>query len=136
MPCNSASGRRDDFRGVWARGIGASRNMLNINVLISNKAFPCATGSRAVHFVDSRFCKAGGILVNKRLLHSVQSRDMHIQKNGGGRGRNTEIRPWGGADGGGRTHTLSRVLDFESSASANSATSALSGKGISFAPVM
>src|ERR1035441_5774350 len=29
-----------------------------------------------------------------------------------------------GADGGGRTHTLSRVLDFESSASANSATSA------------
>jgi hypothetical protein len=30
-----------------------------------------------------------------------------------------------GADGGGRTHTLSRVLDFESSASANSATSAL-----------
>ncbi len=31
-----------------------------------------------------------------------------------------------GADGGGRTHTLSRVLDFESSASANSATSATS----------
>ena len=30
----------------------------------------------------------------------------------------------GGADGGGRTHTLSRVPDFESSASANSATSA------------
>jgi hypothetical protein len=29
-----------------------------------------------------------------------------------------------GADGGGRTHTLSRVPDFESSASANSATSA------------
>src|SRR5262249_40876782 len=29
-----------------------------------------------------------------------------------------------GADGGGRTHPLSRVLDFESSASANSATSA------------
>jgi hypothetical protein len=29
-----------------------------------------------------------------------------------------------GADGGGRTHTLVRVLDFESSASANSATSA------------
>ena len=29
-----------------------------------------------------------------------------------------------GADGGGRTHTLLRVLDFESSASANSATSA------------
>ena len=34
-------------------------------------------------------------------------------------------RGWlGGADGGGRTHTLSRVPDFESSASANSATSA------------
>lgn len=32
-----------------------------------------------------------------------------------------------GADGGGRTHTLSRVLDFESSASANSATSATKG---------
>ena len=31
---------------------------------------------------------------------------------------------WVGADGGGRTHTLSRVPDFESSASANSATSA------------
>ena len=30
-----------------------------------------------------------------------------------------------GADGGGRTHTLFRVPDFESSASANSATSAL-----------
>src|SRR5437867_2176690 len=30
-----------------------------------------------------------------------------------------------GADGGGRTHTLLRVPDFESSASANSATSAL-----------
>ena len=30
----------------------------------------------------------------------------------------------GGADGGGRTHTLSRVPDFESGASANSATSA------------
>src|ERR1017187_2004517 len=29
-----------------------------------------------------------------------------------------------GADGGGRTHTSSRILDFESSASANSATSA------------
>src|ERR1043166_390358 len=29
-----------------------------------------------------------------------------------------------GADGGGRTHTASRPLDFESSASANSATSA------------
>src|ERR1017187_7393324 len=29
-----------------------------------------------------------------------------------------------GADGGGRTHTTSRVPDFESSASANSATSA------------
>jgi hypothetical protein len=29
-----------------------------------------------------------------------------------------------GADGGGRTHTLSRVPDFESGASANSATSA------------
>jgi hypothetical protein len=29
------------------------------------------------------------------------------------------------ADGGGRTHTLLPVLDFESSASANSATSAL-----------
>ena len=29
-----------------------------------------------------------------------------------------------GADGGGRTHTLLRVPDFESSASANSATSA------------
>ena len=29
-----------------------------------------------------------------------------------------------GTDGGGRTHTLLRVLDFESSASANSATSA------------
>ena len=29
-----------------------------------------------------------------------------------------------GADGGGRTHTPFRVLDFESSASANSATSA------------
>ena len=29
-----------------------------------------------------------------------------------------------GADGGGRTHTTFRLLDFESSASANSATSA------------
>ena len=34
-----------------------------------------------------------------------------------------------GADGGGRTHTLSRVLDFESSASANSATSATKRNG-------
>ena len=33
--------------------------------------------------------------------------------------------PKNGADGGGRTHTLVRVQDFESSASANSATSAL-----------
>ena len=32
-----------------------------------------------------------------------------------------------GADGGGRTHTSSRILDFESSASANSATSATRG---------
>ena len=33
-------------------------------------------------------------------------------------------KPIFGADGGGRTHTASRLLDFESSASANSATSA------------
>ena len=32
-----------------------------------------------------------------------------------------------GADGGGRTHTTLRLPDFESSASANSATSALVG---------
>ena len=36
-----------------------------------------------------------------------------------------------GADGGGRTHTSSRILDFESSASANSATSALFMPGLS-----
>ena len=34
-----------------------------------------------------------------------------------------------GADGGGRTHTPLRVPDFESSASANSATSATSQRG-------
>src|SRR6266446_2768479 len=34
----------------------------------------------------------------------------------------------GGADGGGRTHTSLRIPDFESSASANSATSAQCGK--------
>ena len=35
-----------------------------------------------------------------------------------------------GADGGGRTHTLLRVPDFESSASANSATSASTKRNI------
>ena len=35
-----------------------------------------------------------------------------------------EVHAEDGADGGGRTHTLVRVPDFESSASANSATSA------------
>jgi hypothetical protein len=38
-----------------------------------------------------------------------------------------------GTDGGGRTHTLLRVLDFESSASANSATSATSITNYKFA---
>src|SRR5579864_6092241 len=54
----------------------------------------------------------------------------------------------GGADGGGRTHTLLRVPDFESSASANSATSAADkralrwstraepGAGIEFTTIM
>src|SRR3979411_1738971 len=37
------------------------------------------------------------------------------------------------ADGGGRTHTLLPVLDFESSASANSATSALMEEAITSA---
>src|SRR5713226_7235942 len=36
----------------------------------------------------------------------------------------TQVVDIHGADGGGRTHTLLRVPDFESSASANSATSA------------
>ena len=35
-----------------------------------------------------------------------------------------------GADGGGRTHTSVKILDFESSASANSATSATSPPNI------
>ena len=38
--------------------------------------------------------------------------------------REDTIQENNGADGGGRTHTLSRVPDFESGASANSATSA------------
>jgi hypothetical protein len=38
-----------------------------------------------------------------------------------------------GADGGGRTHTLVRVPDFESSASANSATSAAVNSGCKLA---
>ncbi len=40
-----------------------------------------------------------------------------------------------GADGGGRTHTVSLPLDFESSASANSATSAQRHGNIEIAPV-
>src|SRR5213592_4272401 len=37
----------------------------------------------------------------------------------------TQLFDYHGADGGGRTHTASRPPDFESGASANSATSAL-----------
>src|SRR5262245_2056958 len=50
-----------------------------------------------------------------------------IQIDGSGSWRTAILDP---ADGGGRTHTLLPVLDFESSASASSATSALSKEQI------
>src|SRR5713226_7957742 len=40
------------------------------------------------------------------------------------------FKAYNGADGGGRTHTSVRTLDFESSASANSATSASCFSGV------
>ena len=48
----------------------------------------------------------------------------------GGAAKESRIVVLVGADGGGRTHTLLRVLDFESSASANSATSATRNSGL------
>jgi hypothetical protein len=58
-----------------------------------------------------------------RLQASITPQKILIDRNSGKFRQKTENKV-NGADGGGRTHTLSRVLDFESSASANSATSA------------
>src|ERR1700690_234306 len=87
--------------------------MLKCAVRVSNQRV-CTTGTSpdwakagpTPHPQSAAKTKSG-----QRNINRYTSRKIAIQENNG-------------ADGGGRTHTLSRVPDFESGASANSATSA------------
>jgi hypothetical protein len=69
-------------------------------------------------------CSSEFLGSNKTLRLDKRSNEPCRQRMSGSSSLPNAIAPKARADGGGRTHTTLRSLDFESSASANSATSA------------